>query len=179
MRCPTNSRNFEQSAPPDSGGERCSFLLIGGASKLAAAAKRRGGLEHNILAVITIIFVLFAFFWSGRAGDWEFASTIGLSGLFAPFIGSSIYWLATSSLNAQDSEQEKAGKCYEAISAACQLAVRLSISSFKFSVRRIFDLLHLFYAIALKIIQRILAATANLAHIALSPRLLVIPAGLR
>ncbi len=179
MRLPTPCPDFERSAPPDSGGARCSFLLVGGASEVKAATKRRGGLEHKALVAITAISVLFFFHWFCRTGDWEFAFATGLSGLLAPFIGSSIYWLATSSLNAQDAAQEKAGNCYEAILAACQLAARLSIASFRFSVRRISDFLPLLHALALKTIQRILAATANLAHIALSPKLLVPPFCLR
>lgn len=175
MRFSTHHLDFEQSAPPDSGGARCSFLFVGGAAEVEAAAKRRGELEYKALVAITVVSVLFAVYWLCCAGDWEFAFATGLSGLLAPFIGSSIYWLATSSLAAQ----EKSGKRYEAVTVAREFAVRLLVASLRLSVRRISDFLPLAYALALKALQRRLAATANLAHIALSRKLLVIPVCLR
>lgn len=175
MRFSTHHLDLEQSTPPDSGGARCSFLLVGGTAEVEAAEKRRGGLAYKSLVAITVASVLFLVYWSCSTDNLEFAFAISLSGLLAPFIGLSIHWLATSSLAAQ----EKAGKSYEAAMEARRFAARQLLASLRWSVRRISALLPHVYAVVIKTLQRTLAATANLAHTALSPRLLVIPYCLR
>ena len=175
MRFSTHHLDFEQSVPPDSGGARCSFLLVGGTADVEAAEKRRGGLEYKSLVAITVVSVLFLVYWFCSAGNLEFAFAISLSGFLAPFIGSSIHRLATSSLAAQ----EKAGKSYEAALEARRFATRQLLASLRWSVCRISALLPHVHALVIKTLQRTLAATANLAHIALSSRLLVIPFCLR
>lgn len=171
MSISTHHLDFEQSAFPDSGGAHCSYLFVGGASEVKAAEKRHGGLEYMALVTITVVSVSFLVYWFCRADNLEFAFAIGISGLLAPFIGSSIHCLAASSL----ASQEKAGKSYEAAWEARRFFARQLFVLLRWSVCRLSALLPHAHALVIQTLQRTLAATANLAHIALSPRLLVIP----
>lgn len=142
---------------------------------MEAAGIRRGGQEFQVLVAVTILSVLIAATWFLCVGDREFAFAIGLCGLIGPAIGSSIFWLAKSSLSAQ----EKAEAAFEALQAALQFAAWMLSAALRFSARQIAELLPSLRAVVLTALQRQFSANANLSHTALSPRLLVPPFCLR
>ena len=161
--------------PMDCGSARFSFLLLGGAEHVKNAVHRREENGFKVLVAITLSFSVLATFLLANAGNWELGILIGSGGLIAAAIGSSIFWLAHSSFEAQT----KSGNCVEAIEARLRFAARLEIAALRLSIRRISDLSNLLRFFELIAIQRQFSAIAHIIHSALSAKLLAIPFRLR
>jgi len=154
-------------APPDSGDSRLAYWLSGGEEEVVSACKRHQGWRGTAIALLVLVAAL------GFAFVHEYL--LALAGCLGSGIGYSIFFLALGS----QKKQAKAGKAFEAIEASNRFASEGLVSSFELAGLHIAQLTERVQTVTLLAYQRLLQGLSGLVHLALSPRLLPIPARTR
>ena len=166
MLCVTNP-SLCWLAPLDSGVSRLAYWLSGGEEEVIRECKRHQGWRGKATAFIVLVAVL------GFALVHEYVLT--LAAFLGSAIGYSIFFLAQGS----QEKQAKAGKTFEAIEASNRFASESLLNSFHLAGFHISKLTVRVQTVTLVAYQRLLQGLSGLVHLALSPRLLPIPARTR